>query len=301
MSGPNIRDKTTVVTLAKISSNDYVETPGTGDWEDVHDEYNHSTSFGWRGTGLRGHVFADERNETIVLSLKGTSLGIIDRGALHDKVNDNLFFSCCCGQGGQRLWRQVCDCSLPVVAPYTANATCLAAEVRNPDRYYMASLELYANVTAQYPTATNVWLTGHSLGGAIAALLGMTTGLPTVTFQAVPAALPAQRLGLLLPQSRGETVGTHVYNFGHTADPIYMGACNGYGSTCTWAGFAFESVCHAGRRCVYDTVADKGWGMGISSHRILTVLREVLEVYDEVPACEWEDPECEDCGMWQFM
>jgi putative lipase involved disintegration of autophagic bodies len=33
-----------------------------------------------------------------------------------------------------------------------------------------------------YPSA-NIWLTGHSLGGALAALLGATFGVPTVTFE----------------------------------------------------------------------------------------------------------------------
>jgi hypothetical protein len=40
----------------------------------------------------------------------------------NDKINDNLFFSCCCGQGGSYLWRQVCDCQTTL---YNANLTCI--------------------------------------------------------------------------------------------------------------------------------------------------------------------------------
>jgi lipase ATG15 len=303
IAGPNVTDKDTVLTFAKMTSNDYIEEPGTGDWEDITGRFNYSSSFGWLSDGLRGHIYADETNSTVIISLKGTSPAVFDGAGTtaNDKINDNLYFSCCCGQGGSYLWRQVCDC---YTSAYTANLTCILEAMLDENRYYRAAIDLYTNVTELYPQA-NFWLTGHSLGGAMTSLLGLTFGLPAVTFQAVPEALPAARLGLpappghdpRLPQSRRYTGAYHI---GHTADPVYMGTCNGASSSCTWGGYAFESACHTGLMCVYDTVEDKGWRVGIGTHRIKPVIRDVLEAYDEVPPCAPEE-ECYDCELWKFF
>ncbi|KAL2872369.1 triglyceride lipase ATG15 [Aspergillus lucknowensis] len=301
--GPNVTDRETVLTFAKMTANDYIEVPGTEDWEDIHGKLNYSTSFGWQNDGLRGHIYADKTNSTIVISLKGTSPALFDGAGTttNDKVNDNLYFSCCCGQGGSYLWRQVCDCQ---ESAYNANLTCIVEAMNDENRYYRASLDLYSNVTELYPHA-NVWLTGHSLGGAMASLLGLTFGIPVVTFEAIPEALPAARLGLpappgidpRLPQARKFTGS---YHFGHTADPVYMGTCNGVSSVCTWGGYAMESACHTGQMCVYDTVADKGWRVAIGTHRIKSVISDVLKVYDDVPRCAPEE-ECYDCELWKFF
>ncbi|KAL2834423.1 Alpha/Beta hydrolase protein [Aspergillus cavernicola] len=301
--GPNITDKNTVLTFAKMTANDYIEVPGTEDWEDVNGRLNYSTSFGWQNDGLRGHIYADQTNSTIVISLKGTSPALFDGAGTttNDKVNDNLYFGCCCGQGGSYLWRQVCDCQQ---SAFNANLTCIVEAMNDENRYYRASLDLYSNVTELYPNS-NVWMTGHSLGGAMASLLGLTFGIPVVTFEAVPEALPAARLGLpsppgsdpRLPQTRKFT---GAYHFGHTADPVYMGTCNGVSSVCTWGGYSMESACHTGQICVYDTVADKGWRVAIGTHRIRAVIADVLEVYDDVPRCAAEE-ECYDCELWKFF
>ncbi|OJJ46718.1 hypothetical protein ASPZODRAFT_36724, partial [Penicilliopsis zonata CBS 506.65] len=303
LAGPDVTHKESVLTFAKMTSNDYIEVPDTEDWQDIHGHFNYSSSFGWQGDGLRGHIYADKTNSTLVISLKGTSPALFDGAGTttNDKLNDNLFFSCCCGQGGSYLWRQVCDCQS---SAYTANLTCIVEAMSDENRYYRAAIDLYSNVTELYPNA-NVWLTGHSLGGAMTSLLGLTFGLPAVTFEAVPEALPAARLGLpappghdpLLPQKRRYT---GAYHFGHTADPIYMGTCNGVSSVCTWGGYAMESACHTGQMCVYDTVEDKGWRVAIGTHRIKAVISDVLEVYDSVPSCVAEE-ECFDCELWKYF
>lgn len=302
VAGPNVTDKETVVSLALMAANAYIELRHTEDWEDVKHGFNTSTDFGWEGDGLRGHIFADENNSTVVIGLKGTSPAVFDGAetTTNDKINDNLFASCCCAQQGQWSWRQVCDCAS---GTYSCNNTCVSMAIREESRYYQAVRNLYSNVTELYPKS-QVWVTGHSLGGAVSSLLGMTYGLPTVTFEAVPDALAASRLGL--PPPPGSDPGypqtrhlTGSFHFGHTADPIFMGTCNGATSTCSFAGYAMESVCHTGKRCVYDVVADKGWRVGIGTHKIRSVIRDVIRAYDAVPECV-PDLECKDCYNWKY-
>jgi lipase ATG15 len=302
VKGPNISDKDTVLNLAIMAADAYAAIPGEGDWQDVSQGYNRSTGFGWEGDGLRGHIFADKNNETVIISLKGTSPAVFDGDGTttRDKLNDNLFFSCCCAQGGQYFWRQVCDC---YSSTYTCNATCLGRALQRENRYYRAAIDLYTNVTELYADS-NVWLVGHSLGGAVTSLLGLTFGLPTVTFEAPGDDLAAKRLGLPRPPSsdphRPRTKYTGAYQIGNTADPVFMGTCNGATATCTLGGYAMESQCHTGKRCVYDTVSDYGWRVGIGNHKIRNVIDSVIKVYPTVPVCEPDD-ECVDCFNWDFF
>ena len=309
--GPNITDKDTVISLANIAADAYVKVPGEEDWTDVNQgenrNFNHSAAFGWEGDGLRGHIFADQDNSTIVIGLKGTTPAVFDGSGstTRDKENDNLFFSCCCGQGGHYLWRRVCDCN---TAAYTCNNTCLIKTLREKNMYYTAAMELYGNVTEMYPNS-QIWLAGHSLGGSVSSLLGLTFGLPVTTFEAPAEALPAARLGLPVPpgfknQEHQLRQFTGAYHFGHTADPIFMGTCNAATSACTLGGYAMETQCHTGKVCVYDTVEDKQWRVSASTHSIRSVLKNVIKVYDKLPTCEpdsTEDDPCVDCFNWKYF
>jgi lipase ATG15 len=136
-----------------------------------------------------------------------------------------------------------------------------------------------------YPDA-NVWLVGHSLGGALASLLGTTFGLPAVAFEAPGERLAAQRLHLPMPplsNISGLPMApvTHVY---HNADPIPQGACTGFSSPCASAGYALETRCHLGKSIVYDTVGKLGWRVSVQTHPIKGVILRILE-RDE----EWEE------------
>ena len=86
---PDVTDLVTVMTLAQIANNAYIEIPDTYDWVDVNGPWNLSSDFGWEKNGLRGHVFASEGNETIIISLKGTSPAVFLGGGTggNDKVN----------------------------------------------------------------------------------------------------------------------------------------------------------------------------------------------------------------------
>lgn len=305
VSGPNVTDKETVINLAIMAANAYDQDPKAGgEWEDVSAGFNYSDSFGWEKDGLRGHIFADEGNKTIVVALKGTTPAVFDGAGstTKDKINDNLFFSCCCAQGGHYLWRQVCDCSS---SAFTCNQTCLVKALRRENVYYQAATELYGNVTELYPNS-NIWLSGHSLGGSVSSMLGLTFGLPVTTFEAPGEALAAARLGLPVPPNNGHPSApqsrqnTGAYHFGHTADPIFMGICNMATSGCTLGGYAMETQCHTGHTCIYDTVQDKNWRVSIRWHSIRSVISDVIRAYDDLPECV-RDTECVDCFNWKYF
>ena len=86
---PNVTNKASVLTLAKVSSNAYIRIPDTEDWYDIGHKWNESTDFGWEENGLRGHVFANSDNSTIIVAMKGTSPPFVGGSdtSTNDKIN----------------------------------------------------------------------------------------------------------------------------------------------------------------------------------------------------------------------
>lgn len=309
---PNVHDKDSLVALALMSSNAYVRFPKDDkekkklDWYDiaepwVPDEEHSNIEFGWDGEGVRGHVFVNTNNNTVIIAIKGTSGAGVpgakeDETTNNDRINDNLLFLCCCARISY-LWTTVCDC---YEKAYTCNQDCLEKELTRRDRYYQAVLDIYRNVTDIYlPDTHDIWITGHSLGGSLGSLLGRTYGHPVVAFEAPGELLATKRLHLPQPPGYPKYM-EHIYHVGNTADPIFMGVCNGVSSTCNAAGYALETACHTGKLCVYDVVTDKGWNVNILNHRIHTVIDEIILKYNDTATCV-EQPPCRDCFNWRYV
>lgn len=62
-----------MLSFARMSANAYYEGVNrTGwKWKDISPGYNYTLDFGWEEDGLRGHVFVDGKNESLVVALKG--------------------------------------------------------------------------------------------------------------------------------------------------------------------------------------------------------------------------------------
>ncbi|KAI8072271.1 Alpha/Beta hydrolase protein [Gongronella butleri] len=269
---------------------------GGDDWYDIDKKTHVNDTFGWDGDGLRGHVFANDDDSLLVIAFKGTTAGLFSGGPTgdKDKQNDNLLFSCCCGRIS-RAWRPVCTCFQD--SDSKCEESCVQNTIMNEELYYDHALSLYRDLADTYPDST-IWLTGHSLGGGIASLVGQTYGVPAVSFEAPGDKMASMRLHL--PRAPGARLP--LWHFGNTADPIFIGECTGIASSCWYGGFAIETRCHTGKTCVWDTVKDKGWRVDIRSHRIGDVIEKILKQPDEfgLPECKVED-NCTDCVNWTFF
>jgi putative lipase involved disintegration of autophagic bodies len=170
-------------------------------------------------------------------------------------------FSCCCGKV-DFTWTPVCGCyNLSSIC----QEKCLRAAAQGPGTYYAAASNIYYQVRRMYPTST-IWLTGHSLGGALAGLLTVAhPGTAAITFESPGARLFAQRLGLLRGNTHRKKDGfglddTNMFpvaNFMNSADPIPFGQCTGVFSACYYGGYALETSCHLGSVCIYEVDNEK--------------------------------------------
>ncbi|KAF9927045.1 putative lipase atg15 [Mortierella alpina] len=306
---PNAKDHETVVSMVRMALDCYVDPKRQG-WVDIGDKWDVDTELGWLETGLRGYIFVSEDQKTVVLGIKGTSLKLFGTGGgptgNNDKLNDNKMFSCCCGKV-DRTWWGVCGCYL---GGNMCDQQCLVDDlIKDRDEetsYHGIGLKVIEAARELYPKA-DIWLTGHSLGGSVASMLGITKGYPTFTFQTPGDARYAKRVGLVKQNLSGRDLKKMpVWQFGHTADPVFMGTCNGPTSSCYSAGYALETKCHLGRTCIYDTMTELGWRQNIQAHTIFTFIGVVenwpnmTQGREVVPGC-LPQINCEDCTQWEYV
>ncbi|GBC35993.2 autophagy associated lipase Atg15 [Rhizophagus irregularis DAOM 181602=DAOM 197198] len=259
---PLIKHWKTLINLAKLTYNAYVK-PEDQDWYDLGKKYGLNDTFGWDQDGIRGYVFASNDNKTLVISIKGTSMGFGAGPTVgNDKFNDNRLFSCCCAYV-DRTWSSVCPCYLD---NYRCNQDCLEKSVDEDELYFAITLNMVDRIMKEFPKSV-IWITGHSLGGALSSLIGLTYNIPAVAFESPGDRLPARRLHLPHPPAL-PAEKMNIWHLGHTADPIFMGVCNGIRSSCYVGGYAMESKCHVGVTCSFDSVEKLGWRVDIRSHRI---------------------------------
>lgn len=264
LSIPNPNNNETVYQLLVMSRNAYV-SPNENDWVDL-------TQFGWdilypfgwssdnndkTANNVRGYIFKNERTKTIVVSIKGTSAGLFGIGgptAENDKYNDNMMFSCCCAIV-DLTWKGICGCHSGI--NLTCENTCLREEAKSYKNSYYEQLKHVLEHIQEYRIhyGYDVFFTGHSLGGALASLSGLTFFAPVATFEAPGEAQFALRIGI--NPGVEEYKNLPIYHFGNNGDPIYLGKCTGITSACYYSGFAMETKCHIGKLYTFDLDKNK--------------------------------------------
>lgn len=296
-SFPDVDDHETILTLARLASYSYIPK-GSND-----PDFNRGIGFGWNDDGLRGYIFTNMDKSVVLISFKGTST-ILQGGdtIVKDKHQDNVMFSCCCARV-DRTWKTVCDCFVGKTGFFNGsqecNAQCLKDSVRaDKNSYYYQAFSIVQLAIAQFPTA-QVWFTGHSLGGAIAGLMGVSIrNTAAITFSSPGPLRYARNLGLHEDSLASDSWKYPVWNFGHSSDPIYTGTCNGLVTSCYLSGYAMETECRHGLDCEYKI---KSWLPDLSTHRADWFIDEVLanpEKYP-LPICVYNSG-CEDCKAWNY-
>ncbi|TPX48336.1 hypothetical protein SeLEV6574_g02099 [Synchytrium endobioticum] len=254
---PDPRDVNTVRALAYMTLDCYAE-PEKQPWVPI-DGWNASMPFGWDSDGMRGYVFKSDDDELLVITFKGTSASVFGIGggptSRNDKYNDNMMFSCCCARV-DRTWTPICDCC---TSTQSCSKPCVDKQANFSSSYYNMAEAIYLQVRIMYPQST-IWFAGHSLGGALAALIAFTNGSPAFAYEAPGDVLYASRLGLLPPPRNSDSVPDYswlfetlpIYHYGNAQDPIFLGVCKGVSSSCYYGGYALETGCHIGKTCLYD-------------------------------------------------
>jgi len=75
VAGPNVSDKSTLLTMAYMALDAYVLNENDTQWEIPGKGLNRTEDIGWESDGIRGHVYGDETNSIIVIGIKGTTMG----------------------------------------------------------------------------------------------------------------------------------------------------------------------------------------------------------------------------------
>lgn len=285
----------TIKNMMLMSYNAYIE-PNDSKWERV--DYNLTSDISVDPNDIRGYLFSDESKTHNIVAIKGTSisflpmfLSIFNSTVPNDKFNDNLFFSCCFYKES-KLFNEYCQDDS---SKYDCKKSC-----------YKESLDIEKNYITMLPTIienikkeidfenSNVYFTGHSLGGFLSVLLGLQYNKQVITFDS-----PGGKHYLDLLGVNYNNKDNKIYHFGHNADSIMHGHC---GSLCWTWGYNVETKCRIGHSCIYDSKGKLGLSDSIRTHQLSYLIKSILPHWeDDLPTCVYHE-ECEEnCKKWNYI
>ena len=262
----NLLSKENVLALSYMSNNAYYENINDTNWRTLPN-YNDTKI---QPELIMGYVFSDTLTNTHIISFKGTNVYPYDKTKELDKLNDNLYFSCCYFKNNSICDKDSYKKSLDFEYNYIN---------------YGKQMVNHLKTIIDFSTS-NIIFTGHSLGGAVATYMGIIYNKTVVTFQT-----PGEKRYAELINLNYYGIKDKLYNIGHDADPIFNGNC---GWWCKFWGYSIDTRCHIGKICKYITNSTSS----IWKHKMSYVIDNILEKYD-VPEC-YSDDSCLDCGNTKF-
>jgi putative lipase involved disintegration of autophagic bodies len=283
-------DYPTVETLAKISYDVYMHDQSK--WFDV--DLNITVNISESKDTVQAYVFSDSKQEHHIVAFKGTSIyfNSDDPATIaNDKYNDNLYFSCCFYKESS-IFNETCD-------QFTKSNECVQSCYHKTLQYDKNYLNIAKRILSKVPNVVNgnAMFTGHSLGGALATMMGITYNKQVVTFESPGEKHYIDSAGLNYTTEMEEK----IYHFGHNADIIFTGKCQGSLSTCYMFGYNIETKCHIGNVCEYDAISNLGLSESILTHPIKYVLKNILPKWNgSLPECK-KRTDCIDCSNWSYM
>jgi lipase ATG15 len=296
-----------VMTLAKMSYDAYI-VPGGSGWKEI--PYNYTNLGG--SPAVEGYVFTNEND--IIVSIKGTSIwwynnktepdnqpwthqeDVNRQDVKYDRFNDNLLLSCCYYRQS-RIYKDMCN--------YKNNSyhICEKQCYTKSSLFKMNYLNIAKNLVDSL-ISNNVIdpkkrliFTGHSLGGVLATYLGIVYNKPVVTFES-----PGEKYYFdLIDLKYTPEIAKNIYHYGHTADIIFTGRCNGLISLCYLGGYVIRTKCHIGNVCSYDSITKMGLSESLLNHRLDFTIKKVIPMWkDDPPICK-QQTNCSDCDQWSFI
>jgi lipase ATG15 len=240
--------------------------------------------------GVRAYLFANENESEYVIAFKGTSFY---SSRINDKFNDNLFFSCCYYK---ETYIKCPDCiKFNFSEYYNCSKQCYKDSLKFGNNYYNIVNEIYKSVLKEMDSKAKIYLTGHSLGAAMANIIGVIYNVPSITFSS-----PNIKHYLDLLEIKYNKSSLKIYNFGINSDPIFMGTCNGMFSTCYYFGYIMKTKCNIGYKCIYDSKNELDLSENIYSHKLKYLINKILPYWEErLPRCEMFD-DCVECEEWRY-
>lgn len=250
-------------------------------WEKIH--FNKTKSIGIDLDSIQGYVFSDETGYNNIIAIKGTSISLLpdshNSTVLNDKYNDNLFFSCCYYQESS-IFKNTC-----ISKPNICDSSCYKDSLHYPFNYINILDIILENIKSYIDfDNTNVYFTGHSLGGFLATVAGIKTNKQVITFESPGEKNYLDLINLQYQDSR-------IYHFGHTADIIMKGEC----TLCNWSGYNLKTKCHIGHTCIYDSKTKLKLTDSMNTHRIEYIIDNILPHWkNDFPDCIYRESCIED-------
>ena len=256
---------------------------------------------------VQAFLFSSDDSKINVIAIKGTSIywSTTQSTVYNDKYNDNMFFSCCYYKESNMFDNNVCKCEknasdCSILRPFTSKycyKRCYENTTTFDQNYLNIGKKLVDSVKGMIDFEnTQVIFTGHSLGGVVATMLGVLEDKYVVTFES-----PGEKHYLKLIGMKYQEMEDKVYHFGHNADVIFTGKCNGRLSWCYLGGYVMYTKCHIGNICEYDSIRELNMKESIFTHKIKYVINNVIKKWNgKLPKCV-KDETCEDCEEWEYI